>query len=87
MNRTKILASFERVPNIIEMARNKAKNFPLDSSNQASIQLHRNVQELQETLLRILPPLIEKLVPGTFRKTKPATCKAPEIGTPRPTIS
>lgn len=69
MNRAKILASFESVPNIIEMARNKAENFPLDSKNPKSIQLHQNVQELQATLLRTLPALINKLVPGTFRKT------------------
>ncbi|RDW79368.1 hypothetical protein BP6252_04006 [Coleophoma cylindrospora] len=66
MNRRKILAAFGAVPNIIETARNKAKNFPLDS-NPKIIRLHKNIQELQETLLRTLPVLINKLIPGTFR--------------------
>ncbi|RDW91763.1 hypothetical protein BP5796_01157 [Coleophoma crateriformis] len=67
MNRRKILAAFGNVPNIIEIARNKAETFPLDSKNPKSIQLHKNIQELQETLLRTLPVLINKLIPGTFR--------------------
>ncbi len=58
MNRLKILDSFEMVPNIIETARNKAKNFPFDSSNQKSVQLHRNVESLQTTLIRTLPVLM-----------------------------
>ena len=68
MNRLKILGAFEKVPNIIEMARNKAEAFPLDSGNPKSVQLHKNVEELQATLLETLPPLINKLVPGSFRK-------------------
>jgi hypothetical protein len=68
MNRLKILGAFETVPNIIEMARNKSETFPLDCKNPKSIQLHKNVQELQATLLRTLPALINRLVPGTFRK-------------------
>jgi len=68
MNRRKILAAFGDVPNIIEMARNKAETFPLDSKNPKSVQLHKSIQELQETLLRTLPALINKLIPGTFRK-------------------
>ncbi|KAK0713760.1 hypothetical protein B0T26DRAFT_678051 [Lasiosphaeria miniovina] len=66
MNRLKILAAFESVPNIIEMARNKAETFKLDSSNPKSIQLHKCVQELQLMLIRTLPALINRLVPGTF---------------------
>lgn len=69
MNRLKILEAFEKVPNIIEMARNKAETFPLDSENPKTVQLHENVHKLQKTLLRTLPVLINKLVPGTFRKT------------------
>jgi hypothetical protein len=68
MNRLKILAAFGAVPNIIEIARNKAETFPMDSKNLKSVQLHQSIQELQETLLRILPALINKLIPGTFRK-------------------
>jgi hypothetical protein len=68
MNREKILAAFENVPNIIEMARNKAETLPLDGANPKSVQLHKSVQELQNTLLEILPALIDKLIPGTFRK-------------------
>ncbi|KFA78623.1 hypothetical protein S40288_11199 [Stachybotrys chartarum IBT 40288] len=66
MNREKILAAFENVPNIIEMARNKAETLPLDGANPKSVQLHKSVQELQNTLLEILPALIDKLIPGTF---------------------
>jgi hypothetical protein len=68
MNRNKILAAFGAVPNIIEIAKKKAETFPLDSKNLKSIQLHNSIQELQETLLRTLPALINKLIPGTFRK-------------------
>jgi hypothetical protein len=68
MNRRKILAAFGDVPNIIEMARNKAETFPMDCKNLKSVQLHKSIQELQETLLRTLPALINKLIPGTFRK-------------------
>jgi hypothetical protein len=68
MNRCKILAAFGAVPNIIEMGQNKAETFPMDSKNPKSVQLHRSIQELQETLLRTLPALINKLIPGTFCK-------------------
>jgi hypothetical protein len=68
MNRRKILTAFEAVPNIIEIAQNKAKTFPMDSKNPKSVQLHQSIQELQETLLGTLPALINKLIPGTFRK-------------------
>jgi hypothetical protein len=68
MNRRKILAAFGAVPNIIEIAQNKAQTFPMDSKNLKSVQLHKSIQELQETLLRTLPALINKLIPGTFRK-------------------
>lgn len=68
MNRLKILAAFGTVPQIIEMAQNKAETFPLDGKNPKRIQLHKNIQDLQETLLRTLPALINKLIPGTFRK-------------------
>ncbi|KAE8446335.1 hypothetical protein EG329_012084 [Mollisiaceae sp. DMI_Dod_QoI] len=66
MNRRKILGAFGSVPNIIEIARNKAETFPMDSKNPKSVQLHKSIQELQETLLRTLPVLINKLIPGTF---------------------
>jgi hypothetical protein len=74
MNRCKILSAFGAVPNIIEMAQNKAETFPMDSKNPKSVQLHKSIQELQETLLRTLPALINKLIPGTFCKnmTQPA---------------
>ncbi|KAK3312951.1 hypothetical protein B0H66DRAFT_569238 [Apodospora peruviana] len=66
MNRVKILAAFENVPNIIEIAWSKAKTFPLDRDKPKSVKLHQNVEKLQETLLKTLPMLINKLVPGTF---------------------
>lgn len=68
MNRLKILGAFEKVPNIIEMARNKVETFPLDKNNFKTVKLHASVEELQATLLQTLPVLINKLVPGTFRK-------------------
>ena len=70
MNRLKILGAFDSVPNVIEMARNKAESFPLDEANPKSIKLHKSIQELQWTLLRVLPPLIDKIVPKTFRTTR-----------------
>ncbi|KAM7213570.1 hypothetical protein V8F06_011067 [Rhypophila decipiens] len=66
LNRTKILGAFENVPNIIEMARTKAETFPLDSNNTKSVQLHKKVRLLQDTLIKSLPPLINKLVPSGF---------------------
>ncbi|KAB5583584.1 hypothetical protein GE09DRAFT_1212161 [Coniochaeta sp. 2T2.1] len=65
MNRLRILGAFEMVPNIIEMARNKAELFPLDAKNPKSVKLHKNVHELRTTLLRALPALIQKLVPSS----------------------
>jgi len=49
------------------MAQDKAKTFPLGGKME-SIRLHESVNELQQTLLRTLPDLIEKLNPGTFRE-------------------
>lgn len=63
MNRLRILGAFGKVPNIVEMARNKAETFPLDGQNPKSVKLHQNVHELRMTLVRVLPPLINKLVP------------------------
>jgi hypothetical protein len=74
MNRRKILAAFGAVPNIIEMAQTKAETFPMDSKNLKRVQLHTSIQELQETLLQTLPALINKLIPGTFRKNTTKTC-------------
>jgi hypothetical protein len=68
MNRLKILGAFENMPNIIEMARNKAASFPLDSKNPRSIELHKSMDGLHATLLGTLPALINRLIPGTFRK-------------------
>lgn len=65
MNRLKILDAFQNVPNIIEMARNKAETFPLDDQNPKSVKLHQNVHELRTTLVRALPPLINKIAPST----------------------
>ncbi len=70
MNRTKILAAFEKVPSIIEMAQNKADAFPLDGRNQKSVRLHQAIQELFTTLLGALPALINILIPTTLRKTE-----------------
>lgn len=50
------------------MARNKMESFPLDTANPKSIKLHVSVKELHKTLLKVLPVLIDKLVPGTFRQ-------------------
>jgi len=68
MNRRKILTAFAAVPNIIEIAKNKAETFPMDSKKPKSVDLHMSIHKLQETLLRTLPALINKLAPGTFRK-------------------
>ncbi|KAK0712618.1 hypothetical protein B0T26DRAFT_714770 [Lasiosphaeria miniovina] len=76
LNRLKILAAFERLPNIVEIARNKMKAFPLDIGNSKSIELHQKIHKLQTTLLATLPLLIDKLVPGSFRNA----CKKPFAG-------
>lgn len=44
----------------------------MNSRNLETIQLHNSIDELRETLLTTLPALIDKLIPGTFRKN---TCK------------
>ena len=67
MNRIKILTAFEKVPNIIEEARNKAETFPLDKENPKSVQLHKHVDKLHWVLMQTLPVLINRLVPNTFR--------------------
>ncbi|KAK4160418.1 hypothetical protein QBC43DRAFT_113603 [Cladorrhinum sp. PSN259] len=68
MNRLKILSAFESVPNIIEEAQNKAHTFPPDEKNPKTMQLHESIGGLQETLLRVLPALIDKLIPGAWPK-------------------
>jgi len=76
MNRLRILGAFEMVPNIIEMARNKAETFPLDDRNPKSVKLHKSVHQLRMTLLRALPALIQKLVPSSsFSKASPRPWK------------
>ena len=69
MNRSKILAAFEKVPNIIEEAQNKAHTFrvPVHENRQRTAKLDQQVQELRITLLRVLPVLINILIPNTFR--------------------
>ncbi|KAH7323239.1 hypothetical protein B0I35DRAFT_427345 [Stachybotrys elegans] len=66
LNRDKILAAFESVPNIIEMAMDKARTLQPDPANPKSVDLHRSIQDLQNTLLKVLPVLIDRLLPGTF---------------------
>jgi hypothetical protein len=51
------------------MARNKAKSLLQNSSQPESIRLHEVIRELQQTLLRVLPDLIKRLNPGTFRES------------------
>lgn len=48
------------------MASDKVENIPRDRPR--GDQLHRTVRDLQQTLLRVLPLLIEKLNPGTLGK-------------------
>lgn len=66
-NRNKILHAFENLPNVIQIAQGRAETLSLDNRME-SIRLHESVNELQQTLLRTLPDLIEKLNPGTFRE-------------------
>ncbi|KAK4225183.1 hypothetical protein QBC38DRAFT_270181 [Podospora fimiseda] len=67
MNRIKILSVFDSVPNIIEEAKNKSEKFPPSEKNPKTIQLDESIKELQLTLLRVLPDLINRLIPGTWR--------------------
>ena len=71
VNRLKILQAFETLPNIIEAAHNKADNLPLDTENMKSVKLHGAISDLHVTLIRTIPPLINKLIPGTFRTDLP----------------
>jgi len=66
MNRIKILTAFERVPNIIEEAQNKAKSFPVGHENPRTVTLHSKIHALRDTLVRVLPVLINILIPKTF---------------------
>ncbi|KAH8884333.1 hypothetical protein GQ53DRAFT_399321 [Thozetella sp. PMI_491] len=65
-NRGKILQAFGNLPNIIQMAQDKAKNLPLSDGEPDSIRLHSTIRDLQQTLLRVLPDLIDRLNPGTL---------------------
>ncbi|KAK3386181.1 hypothetical protein B0H63DRAFT_192787 [Podospora didyma] len=69
LNRLTVLAALETLPNIVEIAQNKMKTFPVESGNPKSIELHKRIQILQARLLETLPLLINKLVPGSFTKT------------------
>jgi hypothetical protein len=68
INRVKILGAFEMVPNIIESARNKAETFKKDRSKPKNMQLHDHIEKLQDVLLRVIPALINLIIPGTFGK-------------------
>ena len=68
LNRGKILAAFERLPNIIEEAQNKANAFPVDEANPKTVILDRAVRGLRMLLVQSLPALINILIPDTFRK-------------------
>jgi methyl-accepting chemotaxis protein len=48
------------------MAYGKAESIPRDRAG--SVRLHGMIRELQKTLLRTLPLLIDRLNPGTFRE-------------------
>ncbi len=69
-DRLKILRTFEDIPNIMCMARSKAKNFPLDRDRPDIIELHESIGKLQDTLIKTLPDLIDRLNPGTFGEWK-----------------
>ena len=62
------MGAFETVPNIIEMAKNKAASFPLESRNPKAIRLHKEIAEFQQTLIKTIPALIDRLAPGTWSK-------------------
>lgn len=66
MNRLKLMTAFETIPNIVEMAQNKAANFPLEGGNPKAIRLHKEIAEFQQTLLKTIPALIGRLAPGTW---------------------
>lgn len=66
MNRLKIMNAFERVPNIVEMAQNKAAMVSPETDHPKTMQLHRHIGLLRKTLVTTLPPLIDILVPRTF---------------------
>jgi hypothetical protein len=55
---------FEDIPSIIMMAYGKAGSIPRDQ--QGSDRLLGLIGDLQQTLLGILPVLIDRLNPGTF---------------------
>ncbi|KAK0622613.1 hypothetical protein B0T14DRAFT_150650 [Immersiella caudata] len=65
-NRYRILRAVENLPNTIEMAQDVARNYPLNADKTESIRLHESINDLQQTLLRALPDLIQKLNPDTI---------------------
>ncbi|KAK3367849.1 hypothetical protein B0H63DRAFT_529557 [Podospora didyma] len=66
MYRLKIMNAFERVPNIVEMAQNKAAMVSPETDHPKTMQLHRHIDQLRKTLVTTLPLLIDILVPRTF---------------------
>jgi len=58
----------ERVPNIIEEARNKSHLFPVDHDQPRTVKLDNQIQALRIVLVRTLPALINILIPNTFRE-------------------
>ena len=68
-HRLKIFSAFQDLPNIIHEAMSKAEKLPLNVNNPESVHLHRAIRQLQATLLKVLPLLIDSMVPGTFRKS------------------
>ncbi|KAM7188349.1 hypothetical protein V8F33_010689 [Rhypophila sp. PSN 637] len=64
--RFKLLRAIETIPNAIHAAQSKERNFSMDEASLESIRLHRCLDDMRRTLLRILPELIKKLNPETI---------------------
>ncbi|KAM7219805.1 hypothetical protein V8F06_004839 [Rhypophila decipiens] len=64
--RFKLLRAIETIPNAIHAAQSKERNFSMDETSVESIRLHRCLDDMRRTLLRILPELIKKLNPETI---------------------
>lgn len=67
-DRMKLLKAFGNMPQIIYMAMSKAEHFPPDETKPETTRLHQSIASLRVTLLKVLPALIERLVPGTLCK-------------------
>ncbi|KAI8635573.1 hypothetical protein F5Y19DRAFT_408325 [Xylariaceae sp. FL1651] len=67
-DRARLLKAFGDIPRVMYMAMSKAQHFPLVDGKMDIVRLHESISYLRGTLLKVIPALIERLMPGSLRR-------------------